>query len=243
VALVGEQSGADGPARIAAITGADGRFLIKGLAPGPLGLAIDTARGAGTAGYSRTAYPSGGWSLDVPAAGVADVALKATTNPVVFALGKVGPDAALWWFPDGERPRAVLRLGFVFASYDLPVRPGWVWGHPGDARGAWCARLTPVPGTNTLTMDGDSPALGLTLPFDVTAQPGAVTLVGQVAREGFQVTIAAPVWQPSPQLGLYVASIDAVPPGCYTVRVATARGAVEATAVVTEHGGFVALVP
>jgi hypothetical protein len=186
-----------------------------------------------------------GWAPDVPAGGLTDVTLRMAETPSVITISGVTQEGSMvWWLADGERPVLVpyVAAGGSFAGHALTRKPGWFWAGNSTLGACWAGRIPLGAGPNVLTCIGPCPTLGIAFPFDINAGlPGAVTLIGKGAREGFRATLTAIRWQPSPQLGLVVCQVDAVPPGEYRVEVVTRKGTVTATATVTERGGFVAL--
>lgn len=218
--------------RYVVTTDAQGRFTVTGLLPGPVQLfLLDYTRGE----------PSG-WTVDVPADGLRDVALTAVNPQQAMrrSLGGFGSEAQAWWLPQQDRPLSLPCWGATLACQQPPVGPGRLWYAVG---GTGWSRLAPV--TDGLTAGAvaaglPTPSLGLYLPLDpARGMPGAVSLIGLGPLDGLRLDFPQITWRPSTLLGQVTGQIDTVPPGTYRVLVNTPAGRTETTVTVTQETGGV----
>ncbi len=203
----------------------DGTFSLKGLLPGPFILQDWNNGMTGTL-------------LDLPPAGLHDVQLPGAGEPVIALLrDNSGAGQQVWWLPDGGAPTALPHVRSWVRVRDLPDHgAGWLWYADGRTGAAVLQRRLPEEG---MTLPATA-SLGLTVPFDAARVPGAVHLVGTGALAGLTADFTEPAWCFSPFVGVTAATISAVPPGTYTVRVDTPAGPLEAPVTVTLAGGSVA---
>jgi hypothetical protein len=211
-------------------TDAAGKFTLKGLLPGPV--IFWDQRG------------QAGWQVQVPAEGIADLALSTSATPVQAQVPGPIEQARIWWFPDGGgAPQLLAHQWSNISDYALEAGTGWLW-ITDDARGRTTyQRCNLTSGSNQVAPDSSSaPTLGMRFPLDLQAgMPGAVTLVGVGARVGITASYPQLVWSPSSVLGVVTGQIDAVPPGPYQLSVDTPRGPVSTEVTVTDDGCAVAL--
>jgi hypothetical protein len=197
---------------------ADDSFRVKGLLPGPVILLRD---------FPLRLY-------ELPAEGEYAVSALGPGEPVLWL--EAHEARAYWWVPDGGTPVALPLRHNKMCVRDLPDRGvGWLWCVSDAKGGAVVRRLVPEDG---LCLPA-SPTLGLTVPFNVARQPGAVSLVGTGASAGLTVDFPEAVWKFSPYVGVAALTLT-VPPGTYTVRVDTPAGPLQAPVTVTADGGVLA---
>jgi hypothetical protein len=223
-------------------TDADGKFTLKGQFPGPLVIG------------TRNGENNGMWRLQVPDAGLKDVVLRVTSNPVRIYFNSLTANSGIgyngdaqvqrWWFPDGGKPVLLPSRGdYESAYHDLKPTKGALWIIDGNNGVGVYARVTLSQGANEFR----SPALlgstiALYLPLDLeVGQPGAVTFTGLDDLAGIAYTCAQFTWQPSVRINRYVGQLGALPPGKYAVSIATSRGKIDTQATVGDYGVYLDL--
>jgi hypothetical protein len=199
----------------------EGRFLLKGLPPGPVVL--------------RGPYDNNTATLFVlPPAGLRDVRLPGSGETVYAMQYGGGATQTYWWLPDGGTPIELPHVRNWLRVRDLPdCGSGWLWYVDGRAGRTRMRRLLPEVGMGFDVVS----AVGLIVPFDPARLPGAVCLTGTGALAGVTIDFPEAGWQCSSFVGVSTMTIDTVPPGTYTVRVETTTGPLEAPVTVTTAGG------
>ena len=176
----------------------------------------------------------------MPATGLTALALAPPT-PRVQVLQNFAPKApvALWYFPAQGAPRQLLSADRAFITARNISQPGLLWASDGTF-----ALLQPIADEPLITMNTGTPAptLGICCPLShPVLLPGALTLTGEGARQGFTVTLVHPNWKFAPFLDCCTLQLDAMPEGTYHVTADNPDATYEGTAVVGPSGGYVEL--
>ncbi|MHB9130591.1 MAG: carboxypeptidase-like regulatory domain-containing protein [Armatimonadota bacterium] len=215
-------------------TDENGQFSLKGILPGPIFVFSESGN-------------SGGWSLEVPEKGLADVTLRQMNNPVRIPIyyGGGSESRAVWFIPDTGKPSRLPARWSEVVLHEPPSTTGWVWvTDNSDGRGMYRRYSTGMDRSSDSRQAVTGPSLGFTFPYDPEiGTPGAVTIEGQGNRADFKSIFSNFTWQPCAMLGKVVGQIDAVPPGTYKVTVETTRGKIEEIIQVTDFGGYAELEP
>ncbi len=215
-----------------AITDADGKFSVQGLLPGNY-LVLNAKAG-----------PFAGWPLTIPEGEMPPVTLRMAEKPLVLKdlLPGNASQGQVWWVPERGPAVRIPYYGSQGGTCEPLSWPGKLWIIDNSIGDGQYFSYDADRGVPPMQERAAGPSLGLYLPLDLNAgQPGAVRLTGQGERAWIDVQLPNIRWQVSPELNLQAAQIDAVPPGTYTVTVATPRGLAVATATVAETGGAVTL--
>jgi hypothetical protein len=172
-----------------------------------------------------------------------DVALRRSKTVLRIDDATYAETAVAWWMPTDGNPVRIPAAAMRDVA-GVSAGDGRLWWIDGSAGRASLQRLMLIAGVNAVRPRNAGPSLGIIVsmaPGD--ALPGPVTLIGQGPLVGITARFATPRWLPSAALGLVTMTVDAVPPGAYTVTVETARGPLEGTATVADGGGHVILTP
>jgi hypothetical protein len=211
-----------------------GKFTLKGIPTGPITI---------TPRPTDELYSDGGWALNVPEAGLKDVALKFTENIFRMQFNNM-QFQTLWWIPDAGAPQPITARYTTLRSYDMPNGAGRLWGITPDGTGM-LERMS-LPLSNNITVGSDGPIreytspLGVRLPLDLKAPlPGTLTLVGQGTLAGITLDFFNLRWYPSALLNCIVSQIDAIPPGKWLVRVERGDTVLERTVEIGEQGAAI----
>ena len=224
-------------------TDENGAFQLKGLPAGIMDIFPNLT--------NEPVNNAGGWALNMPAAGLKDVALKLTRS--IFRVDINAPGQSYqtaWWIPDQGTPEP-LPIGMLrqVCSYRAPSVPGHVWVIAPTGASV-LLRVEPPIDINRSWSASDidariaSTSLGLYLPLNPNAPfPTRVTLIGQDRLAGVSVEFTNLRWQPFPLLGSLASQIDAVPPGRWRVRLENGTSTIERIVEVNENGGALQMTP